>query len=79
MIKYTPDGNIQVKLSFDENEPFQNLPQRQNGRRVANLGSFKQLHHAPLKIKRRKYNDLQDLKKVLPKDCHAFYDALPHD
>lgn len=35
MIKYTPDGNIQVQLSFDENEPFQNLPQRQNGRRLA--------------------------------------------
>ena len=30
------------------------------------------------KIKTRKFNDLQALKVVIPRDHHAFYDALPH-
>ncbi|KAG8251931.1 hypothetical protein J6590_069594 [Homalodisca vitripennis] len=35
------------------------------------------LHKTRLKIKKRKYNDLQDLKAIVPSDYHRFYDDLP--
>ncbi len=37
------------------------------------------LYMSPLKIKAQKYKHLQELKRVIPADFHAFYDALPHD
>ncbi|CAK1594788.1 unnamed protein product [Parnassius mnemosyne] len=37
-----------------------------------------QLYSARLKIKKEKYQDLQNLKHTMEKDYHNFYDNLPH-
>lgn len=76
VIKYSPDGSIQVKLGFD-NE-FQALPGRKKDKPVPDLTMFSQLRSRPIKIKKQKWDHLQQLKAVLPKDCHLFYDNLPH-
>lgn len=76
VIKYSPDGNIQVKLGFD-NE-FQALPGRKKDKPVPDLTMFSQLRSRSIKIKKQKWDHLQQLKAVLPKDCHLFYDNLPH-
>ncbi|CAH0731344.1 unnamed protein product, partial [Brenthis ino] len=73
-MKYTPNGDILIKLDFDED--WRALPQRK-----CNINTpvvYSQLHESPLPISSTKYNHLQQLKDVLPKDCHPFYDALPH-
>ncbi|CAH1099152.1 unnamed protein product [Psylliodes chrysocephalus] len=76
VIKYTPDGNIQVELDF--NDDFQDLPQRRVEKPVPDLQSFPQLRKAPIKIKKQKWEHLQQLKAVISQDCHSFYDNLSH-
>lgn len=39
---------------------------------------YDNLHEERLKAPEQKWQHLQTLKSVLPQDCHAFYDALPH-
>lgn len=73
-IQYNPDGGILIKLDFDEEWVV--LPQRQN--KINSPVEYSQLHNSMLPISTTKYNHLQQLKDVLPKDCHPFYDALPH-
>lgn len=77
-IKYSPDGIISVKTGFDEE--FQDLP-KTRGRRatVKPLESFSQLHKQRIPIKKQKWLHLQQLKAVIPRDCHHFYDNLPHE
>ncbi|XP_050507268.1 uncharacterized protein LOC126884950 [Diabrotica virgifera virgifera] len=80
VIKYTPDGIIQVKLDYCGE--FIDLPTRKPRSaktNVSQLGQFKPLRNAPIKITNTKYNHLQQLKSVIPKDCHGFYDTLPHE
>ena len=36
------------------------------------------MYKTPMRITSTKWQHLQQLKKVLPKDYHHFYDALPH-
>lgn len=70
------DGKIQVKLSFDAE--YSDLPQRVKNK-CKPLSFFQALHKERLKITKRKYLHLQDLKAVIPQDCHPFYDLIPHD
>lgn len=37
------------------------------------------LYKSPLKIKLRKFEELQSLKTVIYEDYRHFYDALPHE
>lgn len=76
VIKYTPDGNIQVKLSWSSD--FKDLPRRGKKTAVADLIAFPYLRQTPFKIKYQKWLHLQQLKCVIPGDCHTFYDNLPH-
>ncbi|KAJ8881647.1 hypothetical protein PR048_018133 [Dryococelus australis] len=70
-IKYTSDGKIQVKLDFDDD--YIDLPQRMKNK-SQKLSSFPHLHKERLKISKTKWNHLQELKAVIPMDCHP-YDA----
>lgn len=71
-IKYFK-GKVDVKTDFSED--YKPLPQRVR-RELQPLMSFPQLFNSPLKITNRKWHDLQS---VIPQDCHAFYDNLPHE
>ena len=73
-LQYRPEGNIYYKIDFDND--WEILPARRGtGRRGVNL---KPLYQSCPKIKATKYHHLQQLKKVLPSDCHDFYDNLEH-
>ncbi|CAH1106162.1 unnamed protein product [Psylliodes chrysocephalus] len=53
VIKYSPDGSIQVKLGFDKE--FENLPGRKkDNKSVSDLKTFPQLRSKPSKIKKTK-------------------------
>ncbi|CAH1103806.1 unnamed protein product [Psylliodes chrysocephalus] len=77
VIKYTPDGTIQAKLSFYGE--FLDLPGRITNSTVANLSDFPQLRKEPIKIKYTKWQHLQQLKEVIPLDCGPYYDNLLHE
>ncbi|KAJ8881727.1 hypothetical protein PR048_018213 [Dryococelus australis] len=67
VIKYSPDGTIQVKLNFDDE--YMDLPHRTSRNEFGNLCGFPQLRNEPIKIKYQKWQLLQELKKVIPLDC----------
>lgn len=71
-------GKISVKIHSFDNE-FSDLPQRKRRNSVAKLTEFKQRHQAPLKITQTKWNHLQQLKSVIPSDCHHFYDSIKYE
>ncbi|CAF4780786.1 unnamed protein product [Pieris macdunnoughi] len=78
VIKYSPDGIITVKTDFDGK--FQDLPKKRGKRAaVKPLENFTQLHKQRIPIKKHKWLHLQQLKEVIPKDCHNFYDNLPYE
>jgi len=72
-IQYNPSGIINYKLSFDDD--WTELPHRPQ---VVISKPKPRLFNERIKITTRKYNDLQELKEVLPADCHSFYDLMPH-
>lgn len=39
---------------------------------------YEQLHKSPLKVPKSIWQDLQQLKAVIPKDCHASYDQIKY-
>ena len=75
-LKYTADGEIKYKLGFSKGILFQKLPQRINIpiELFTSIQMFNHLQRIPL----RKYQDIQSMKQVLPKDAHHYYDRLPH-
>jgi len=40
---------------------------------------YGQLHAEELKIPKSKWEHLQQLKKVIPNDCHEFYNHIKYD
>ncbi|KAL4702875.1 hypothetical protein ACJJTC_005786 [Scirpophaga incertulas] len=72
VISYSPSGMIKVKLDFAED--FIDLPQRL--KRFNPVQSYPPLFTAPCRITKSKWLHLQELKSVIPKDCHHFYDNL---
>lgn len=74
-LKMSTDGSIQFKLDHGEGE-LHDLPQRKR-RPITN--SLEALYSQPLPISSSKFKDLQDMKKILHPDHHAFYDSLPHN
>jgi hypothetical protein len=75
-LRYLPEGLIQYKLSFDDE--FNDLPKRRNAKVPSGDEDVAPLYRQPLQIKNTKYEHLQQLKSVIPKDYHAFYDSLSH-
>ncbi|CAG9764698.1 unnamed protein product [Ceutorhynchus assimilis] len=73
-IRYTalPTPEITVKLSYEE--PYISLPVRPKS--IPVIDSYPPRLSAPSKIKKSKWEHLQELKSVLPKDTHAFYDNI---
>lgn len=73
-IRYKPNGIIETKLDFKMN--YEELPRRPKkgifGCEFPNLYSGKRI------IPKSKWKDLQDLKFVIPDDCHPYYGTLPH-
>lgn len=70
--KYSPQGEIHYKINVTDE--WVQLPQR------IKKGPFElpQLYPARLKVSGEKFRHLQELKKVIPRDCHGYYDELPH-
>lgn len=76
-LKYLPEGKIMYKCVFSDD--YKELPQRI--RKPENLNPNivpPKLYKNPIKIKLTKWQHLQQLKEVLPKECHHFYNSLPH-
>ena len=67
-------GNLSYKLSFDDQ--FHEVPNRRNYVRPTPKDALTLLHSQSLSIKKSKYEHLQQLKSVVPKDYHTFYDSL---
>lgn len=64
-------------VSFDDElHPLPHRPTSINS--IKQINSLQKLYAARIPITKRKYQDLQDLKSVLPSNCHSFYDDLPH-
>ena len=76
VLKYTSAGDILYKLNHSDEE-FQELRKPWSTSLVAD----KPVPHAyskPIPLKSSKYTHLQQIKDVIPKDYHSFYDSLPH-
>lgn len=71
--RYTPEGKMFFKLSYEDDE-WREIP----GRKQNNDVVFPNLFHERIKISSRKYKDLQELKSVIPAEHHSVYDNLPH-
>jgi len=71
-IKYKPDSFIQFKLNYTHK--WQDLPHRNK------IGHFevKKMYTERLKIKNETFNQLQQLKSVLPKHTWEYYDNMTH-
>ncbi|KAF6206684.1 hypothetical protein GE061_017920 [Apolygus lucorum] len=72
-LRYAPTGIISYKLEFDDE--FQELP-----RRPKNVidHEIPPLFQTSLQIPKDKWDDLQTLKTFIPRECHQYYDNLPH-
>ena len=73
-LKYLPNGKIKFKLRLNNDVTWEVLPQRINTQAEV---KWVQMFPNPIPIKKRKFDDLQAMKHVIPKSCHYFYDALP--
>lgn len=74
-LKYNPDGIIWYKLDF--NNDFKELPRRSNKNYTQNDNTA--LYQSFLPIDTTKCIHLQELKPLIPKDHHPFYDSLEHN
>lgn len=75
-IQYAPEWKIQVKLS--PKDSFFDLPRRIK-KMSTGINELDRLYNAPLPIDGIKFRHLQELKQVIPKDVHTFYNNLPHN
>lgn len=74
-LRYTPDINIQYKLNYEDEWASLPTPRGQNSSAPE---APTPLYSDSLKIQQSKYKHLQELKSVIPKDHHSFYDNLRH-
>lgn len=75
VLTYNPDGTIGYKTKFTDQT--QTLPRHPREPQM-NYSEIKRAYQEAPKISTRRFNDLQELKIVLPKNVHNFYDNLPH-
>ncbi|KAF6201081.1 hypothetical protein GE061_005528 [Apolygus lucorum] len=76
---YDPAGKIMFKLIHGDGEEWKPLPRRPKQRSIHSMEAFPKLLREKIKLKKDKYDDLQDLKKFLPEDCRQYYSYLPHE
>lgn len=74
-IGYDTSGTIYFKT--DIKEDYKVLPQRVN--KISEFCKPNILHPERIKISKKKWQHLQDLKSLLPSDCHYFYDNIPFE
>ncbi len=74
-LQYLPDGSMSYKINYTDQ--WRPQPQRRR-KNKADDNTITKMYKAPMRITSTKWQHLQQLKKVLPKDYHHFYDALPH-
>ncbi|VDI01121.1 Hypothetical predicted protein [Mytilus galloprovincialis] len=77
VLKYTEDGSIQYKLDFSDQ--YQDLARRSKVGLPSVDDTIERLYLSQVPIKKAKYQHLQELKAVIPRDFHPFYDSLPHN
>ena len=75
-LRYFPEGLIKYKLLYSDE--FSEVPKKRNAPTPTGHELLPNLYSAPLKIKDTKFQHLQQLKAVIPKDYHSFYDTLDH-
>lgn len=73
---YLPNGKVMYKTDF--NKEYRDLP-----RKILpydkSIHEPERLHIDCLKIKKAKYDHLQQLKAVIPSKYHRFYDGLKYE
>ena len=75
--KYSSDPDPKIEFKINYEDEFKVLPQRMKLQRGP--CELTQLHREKLKIKKSKFEHLQQLKDVIPRIYHQFYDELPHE
>lgn len=70
-----PSGTIYFKTDIKEN--YNVLPQRAN--KKSEFSNHNLLHPEKIKISKKKWQHLQELKLLLPSDCHYFYVNIPFE
>lgn len=78
VIKYELDRQIKYKLRFTE-EDWSTLKLKNSKQIAVKFDELPQLHNDRLKIKKEKYEHLQQLKLTMEKYYHAFFDNLPKE
>ncbi|XP_054270099.1 uncharacterized protein LOC128991320 [Macrosteles quadrilineatus] len=74
VLKYKPEGKIMYKMNYDD--AYKDLPRRpQNVDPSSKPGA---LYKGRLSITEKKYKHLQELKAVIPREYHSFYENLPY-
>lgn len=71
---YQPSGTI--KYTLDYSEEFKPIPIRRSA--AANIDDVQRLYRNPIPVQKSKFNHLQEMKIIIPRDHHHFYDSLPH-
>lgn len=74
-LRYQPDGRILFKLMFEDD--WEELMVRGNSTRI--VSHPVELFQTQRKITAAKWKQLQEMKPVIPRDIHYFFDSLPHD
>ena len=79
ILKYLPEGTLQFKVHYSDNI-FSDIPRARStrSRDPDAADTVPRLYESSIPIKKTKYQHLQQLKSVLPRDYHSFYDLLPH-
>ena len=79
-LQYTPEGTVFFKLNFEDQwAPLPRNSKATNQGKDESNHEIPALLEGPIKITAAKYQNLQDLKRVILPDYHEFYDNLPHE
>jgi len=70
--------DVTVKLRHTDNETSA-LPSRPLVKKAVQLENIPQLYTSTIPIKKKIFLDLQELKVVIDKTYHSYYDNLKHD
>ena len=74
--RYNVDGSLEYRINHsDAWKPYESPSLRKK----TNVTTVAPLYNSRRPIKALKFKHLQELKQVLHKDFHGFYDALPHE
>lgn len=76
---YKSDKTVFYKLRFSENWATLPLARNSSKQGPINFDTLPQLLTQRIKIKKEKFEHLQQLKMSMEKDYHSFYDNLPED